>query len=98
LTQALDASRRSRRVDRIQRHLRGAIAAGVAFHMFENNADIQIAMKTAVVLFLFGVFTFTIAYAALFVATEDIHHSMHKQGGNVAEVFILGTDEKRRGI
>jgi hypothetical protein len=33
-------------------------------------------MKTAVVLFLFGVFTFTIAYATLFVATEDIDHSM----------------------
>lgn len=58
----------------------GAIAGAVAFHAFENNADVQNAVKTAAVLFLFGIFTFTIAYVALFVATEDIDHSMHKPG------------------
>jgi hypothetical protein len=31
----------------------GAIAAAVAFHTFESHADIQNAVKTAVVLFLF---------------------------------------------
>jgi hypothetical protein len=58
----------------------GAIAAGVAFHAFENNADIQNAVKMAAVLFLFGIFTFTFAYAFLFVATQDVDHSLHKDG------------------
>jgi|ERR1700730_14799386 len=56
----------------------GAIAAGVAFHTFEKNVDVQNAVKTAAVLFLFGIFAFTVAYVALFQATEDIDHSMHK--------------------
>jgi hypothetical protein len=56
----------------------GAIAGGVAFHAFESSLEIQSAVKSAAVLFLFGIFTFTIAYTALFVATDDIDHSMHK--------------------
>jgi hypothetical protein len=58
----------------------GAIAAGVTFHTFEKNADIQNALKLAAVLFLFGICTFTITYAALYVATHDLDHSLHKEG------------------
>ena len=72
----------------------GAIATGIAFHTFENNADIQIAMKTAVVLFLFGVFTFTIAYAALFLATDVIDYSMHKQGEETWPEYLFWVPDK----
>jgi hypothetical protein len=72
----------------------GAIAAGLAFHTFENNADIQTAMKRAVILFLFGIFTFTIAYAALFMATEDIDHSMHKQGEETWPEYLFWVPTK----
>jgi hypothetical protein len=58
----------------------GAIAAGAAFHAFEKNVDVQNAVKTAAILFLFGVFTFATAYAFLFFTTHDIDHSMHADG------------------
>jgi hypothetical protein len=58
----------------------GAIAAGVAFHTFENNADIQNAVKIAAVLFLFGVLTFTLAQAFLFITILEVDHAMHKKG------------------
>jgi hypothetical protein len=58
----------------------GAIAAGAAFNVFKDTADVQNAVKTAAVLFLFGIFTFVIAYAALFMTVEDIDHSLHKEG------------------
>jgi hypothetical protein len=57
----------------------GAIAAGAAFHAFEKNADVQSAVKTAAVLFLFGIFTFVIGYVGLFLATHDIDHSLHQK-------------------
>jgi len=57
----------------------GAIAAGAAFHAFEKNADVQSAVKTAAVLFLFGIFTFVIGYAGLFLTTHDIDHSLHQK-------------------
>jgi hypothetical protein len=72
----------------------GAIAAAVAFHTFENNAVIQIAVKTAAVLFLFGIFTFTIAYAALFLATEEIDRSMHKQGEETWPEYLFWVPDK----
>jgi hypothetical protein len=72
----------------------GAIAAGVAFHTFENNADIHNAMKASLSLFLFGVFAFTIAYAALFVATEDIDRSMHKQGEETWPEYLFWVPTK----
>jgi hypothetical protein len=58
----------------------GAIAGGVAFHAFESNMEIQSAVKSAAVLFLFGIFAFVIAYVAFFVTVEDIDHSLHKEG------------------
>jgi hypothetical protein len=72
----------------------GAIAAAIAFHTFENHADIQNAVKTAVVLFLLGICTFTIASAALFVATEDIDHSMHKQGEETWPEYLFWVPDK----
>jgi hypothetical protein len=56
----------------------GAIAGGVALHAFESNVEIQSAVKLAAVLFLFGIFTFVLAYAAFFLTIEDIDHSLHK--------------------
>jgi hypothetical protein len=58
----------------------GAIAAGAAYHAFEKNAEIQNAVLTAAVFFLFGILTFVFAYAALFFTTHDIDHSMYKEG------------------
>jgi hypothetical protein len=58
----------------------GAIAAGAAFHAFEKNVDVQNAVKAAAVLFLFGIFTFVVAYAFLFVTIQEIDHSLHKEG------------------
>jgi hypothetical protein len=58
----------------------GAIAAGAAFHAFDKNADVQNAMKSAAVLFLFGIFTFAVAYTFLFFTTEDVDHSLYKEG------------------
>ena len=51
-------------------------------------------MKTAVVLFLFGVFTFTIAYAALFLATDVIDYSMHKQGEETWPEYLFWVPDK----
>ncbi len=58
----------------------GAIAAGAAFQAFKETAEIQGAVKAAAVLFLFGIFTFVVAYAGLFFATHDVDHSMLKPG------------------
>jgi hypothetical protein len=58
----------------------GAVAAGAAFHAFENNADIQNAVKVAAICFLAGIFAFGIAYAFLFMATQSIDHSLPKEG------------------
>jgi hypothetical protein len=58
----------------------GAIAAGVAFHAFEKNAEVQSSVKIAALLFLFGIFTFAIAFMSLFMATYDIDSSLHKEG------------------
>jgi hypothetical protein len=72
----------------------GAIAAAVAFHTFESHADIQNAVKTAVVLFLFGVFAFAIAYTALFFTTEEIDRSMHKQGEETWPEYLFWVPTK----
>jgi hypothetical protein len=56
----------------------GAIAAGAAFHAFSQNAAVQDSVKTAAILFLFGIFTFVIGYAGLFLTTLDIEHSLYK--------------------
>ena len=53
----------------------------MALHAFEKNTDIQNAVKTAAVLFLFGIVAFTLAYAGLFIATEDIDRSLHTKDG-----------------
>jgi hypothetical protein len=58
----------------------GAIAAGVAFHAFEKNAEVQSSVKIAALLFLFGIFSFAIAYMSSFMATLDVDHSLHKEG------------------
>jgi hypothetical protein len=58
----------------------GAIAAGAAYHAFDKNVDVQDAMKSAGVLFLFGVAAFVIAYAFLFFTTHDVDHSLYKEG------------------
>jgi hypothetical protein len=46
----------------------------------KKNVDVQNAVKTAAVLFLFGIFAFAIAYAFLFVTTLEVDHSLHKDG------------------
>ena len=72
----------------------GAIAAAVAFHTFESHADIQTAVKTAIILFLLGILTFTIAYMALFMATENIDQSMHKQGEETWPEYLFWVPDK----
>jgi hypothetical protein len=67
----------------------GAIAAGAAFHAFEKSAEIQSAVRTAAVLFLFGIFAFVIAYAGLFFAAHDIDHSMHKEGEETWPAYLF---------
>ena len=56
----------------------GAIASGAAFHAFAQNADVQTSVKVSAVLFLFGIFTFVIAYMAWFIAILDIDHALHE--------------------
>jgi len=58
----------------------GAIASGAALHAFETNVHVQGTIKTVAALFLGGVFTFVISYVGLFIATDDIDHSLHKEG------------------
>lgn len=52
----------------------GLLAAGVAYHSF--NADAQEAIKAAGILFLLGVLGFTVAYVGWFVMSLDIDSSM----------------------
>jgi hypothetical protein len=54
----------------------GAIASGVAYHAFNSITQIQILIKVGGILFLFGVFTFALAYTFLVVATIDIDRSL----------------------
>jgi uncharacterized membrane protein YhaH (DUF805 family) len=63
----------------------GAITAGAAFHAFEKNLDVQGSVKVAAVLFLFGIFTFVISYATLFMAIHDIDHSLEEGKPNWPE-------------
>jgi uncharacterized membrane protein YhaH (DUF805 family) len=72
----------------------GAIAAGAAFHAFDKNMDVQNAVKVAAVLFLFGIFTFAVAYASLFMATHDIDHSLHKEGEATWPEFLFWVPTK----
>jgi hypothetical protein len=73
---------------------RGLLQAAVAFHTFESHADIQTAVNTAIILFLLGIFTFTIAYMALFIATDNIDHSMHKQGEETWPEYLFWVPDK----
>ena len=57
----------------------GAIAAGVAFHAFAQNADVQSSVKLAAVMFLAGIFACVIAYPGWFITVLDIDHSLHKE-------------------
>jgi hypothetical protein len=54
----------------------GAIAAGAAFNVFKDTADIQNAVKTAAILFLFGIFAFAVSYFGLFLTVEDVDRSL----------------------
>jgi hypothetical protein len=72
----------------------GAIAAGVAFHTFENNADVQNAVKFAAILFLLGIVTFAIAYGFLFLTTHDIDHSFHKEGEPTWPEYLFWVPDK----
>jgi hypothetical protein len=67
----------------------GAIAAGAAFHAFAQNADVQSSVKVAAVLFLFGIFTFVIAYMFLFFTTLDIEHSLYKSGKSTWPEYLF---------
>ena len=58
----------------------GAIAAGAAFHAFEKNLEVQNAVATAAVLFLFGIFAFIFAYIFWFMTIDYIDQSLHKEG------------------
>ena len=71
-----------------------AIAAGAAFHAFDKNMDVQNAVKGAAVLFLFGIFTFVIAYAFLFFTIHDIDHSMHKEGESTWPEYLFWVPNK----
>jgi hypothetical protein len=70
------------------------IAAGVAFHAFKENVEIQSAVKTAVVLFLFGVLTFVFAYAFLFLTTSDVDHALHKKGEETWPEYLFWVPTK----
>ncbi len=61
----------------------GAVAAGAAFHAFAQNAEVLGSVKLAAVLFLFGIFTFVIAYLAWFVTVLEIDQALHKDGDPV---------------
>jgi hypothetical protein len=67
----------------------GAIAAGAAFHAFDKNVDVQNAVKGAAVVFLFGIVTFAVAYASLFMTTHDIDHSLHKDGESTWPEYLF---------
>ena len=58
----------------------GAIAAGAAFHAFDKNVDVQSWLKLSAVLFLFGIFTFVIAYITWFVTVLEIDQALYKDG------------------
>jgi hypothetical protein len=58
----------------------GALTAGVAFHAFEANPNIQGSMKTTAVLFLAGVLMFTIAYIGWFTTIFYIDFTMREIG------------------
>jgi hypothetical protein len=73
----------------------GAIAAGVAFHAFENNTDVQNAVKVAAILFLFGIFTFAIAYAFLAMTILDVDHSLYKEGAETWPEYLFWVPNKR---
>ena len=56
----------------------GAITAGASFRFFSDKPDLQWALKPILLLFLFGVLTFTFSYIALFFATVEIDHSLSR--------------------
>lgn len=67
----------------------GAIASGAAFHAFAQNADVQSSVKLAAILFLFGIFSFVIAYMGWFMTVLDIDHSLHKEGEATWPEFLF---------
>ena len=72
----------------------GAIAAGAAFHAFAQNADVQNSVKLAALLFLFGIFTFVIAYVFLFFTILNIEHSLYKRGESTWPRYLFGKPTK----
>lgn len=67
----------------------GAIAAGVAFHAFAQNADVQSSLKLATVFFLFGIFTFGIAYMGWFLTVLQIDNFLRKESAPWPEYLGL---------
>jgi hypothetical protein len=67
----------------------GAIAAGAALHAFTGNAAVQGSVKLAAVLFLFGIFSFVIAYMGMFMMTLDIEHALYKKDDPLWPDFLF---------
>jgi hypothetical protein len=57
----------------------GTLAAGAGFHAFATTPEMQSSLKWAALWFLIGIFGFAVGYVGLFVATEDIDHSLYKK-------------------
>jgi hypothetical protein len=57
----------------------GAIAAGVAFHAFAQNADMQWSVKAAAVSFLFGIFAFIFGYMLLLISALHMNFSLYER-------------------
>jgi hypothetical protein len=74
----------------------GAIASGAAFHAFAENVAIQGSIKTAAILFLFGIFTFVIASMGLFMMTLDIDHSCTRTARTRGRNICFGSHQKAR--
>ena len=70
------------------------IAAGAAFHAFVQNADVQSSVKLAAVLFLFGIFTFVIAYMGWFLAVLEVDQALHKDGDPVWPDYLFMIQSK----
>jgi hypothetical protein len=72
----------------------GAIAAGVAYQAFAQNADVQSLVKMSATLFLFGILTFVIAYMSWFMMTLDVDCALHKADEPVWPNYLFWTPSK----
>jgi hypothetical protein len=57
----------------------GAFAVGTALRFFSDVPSTHEVIKTIFLFFLFGVVTFALSYAAMFVATLDLDRSMRAE-------------------